>query len=139
MSCNHDCSSCGQKCRKADFLEKPHELTKVKKIIGIVSGKGGVGKSLVTSMMAVLAQRNGLKVAVLDGDVTGPSIPKVFGLTEKAMGTEQGILPGNTVSVVGRGGHASKKDFADFLVEALKTAQPPAPYRRDGKLPGKVK
>ena len=96
MSCNHDCSSCGQKCSKADFLEKPHELTKVKKIIGIVSGKGGVGKSLVTSMMAVLAQRNGLKVAVLDGDVTGPSIPQVFGLTEKAMGTEQGILPVTT-------------------------------------------
>lgn len=65
----------------------------VKKLIGVVSGKGGVGKSSVTSMLAVTAQRKGYKTAVLDGDITGPSIPKAFGLTQKAMGNEEAILP----------------------------------------------
>ena len=65
------------------FLEQPHETTKIKKVIGIVSGKGGVGKSLVTSLLAVAMSNKGYKVGVLDADVTGPSIPKVFGIKEK--------------------------------------------------------
>lgn len=97
-NCNNNCSSCGQSCsdRKEefnDFSEKPHELSKIKKVIGIVSGKGGVGKSLVTSMMAVTMQRRGHKAAVLDADITGPSIPKAFGIKEKAYATEIGIYP----------------------------------------------
>lgn len=96
-NCNSNCSSCSQNCssRKApsDFLEKLHEMSSVKKVIGIVSGKGGVGKSLVTSMLAVTMNRRNHKVAILDADITGPSIPKAFGLTEKAKGNEYGILP----------------------------------------------
>ncbi len=96
-NCNSNCSSCSQDCdsRKApsDFLEKPHDMSKVKKVIGIVSGKGGVGKSFVTSMLAVTMRRREHNVAVLDADITGPSIPKAFGLTEKARGNEFGILP----------------------------------------------
>lgn len=96
-NCSHDCSSCGESCgeRKSpeSFLEKPHELSHIKKVIGVVSGKGGVGKSLVTSLLSVSAQRNGAKAAVLDADITGPSIPKMFGIHEKADGTENGIFP----------------------------------------------
>lgn len=96
-NCNSNCSSCSQDCdsRKApsDFLEKPHDMSNVKKVIGIVSGKGGVGKSFVTSMLAVAMRRREHSVAVLDADITGPSIPKAFGLTEKARGNEFGILP----------------------------------------------
>jgi Mrp family chromosome partitioning ATPase len=96
-NCNSNCSSCSQDCdsRKApsDFLEKPHDMSNVKKVIGIVSGKGGVGKSFVTSMLAVTMRRREHNVAVLDADITGPSIPKAFGLTEKARGNEFGILP----------------------------------------------
>ena len=62
------------------LLAKPHELSHIKKVVGVCSGKGGVGKSLVTSMLAVLAQRQGLKVGILDADITGPSIPKAFGI-----------------------------------------------------------
>ena len=93
--CTHNCETCGQDCsqKKTDFLELPHRLSNIKKVIGIVSGKGGVGKSSVTSMMAVLTNRDGFKTAILDADITGPSIPKAFGITEKAMGTEEGILP----------------------------------------------
>lgn len=96
--CTHDCESCGQDCseRKTSFLEEPHRLSHIKKVIGIVSGKGGVGKSSVTSMLAVLTNRDGYKTAILDADVTGPSIPKAFGLKEKASGTEEGILPVRT-------------------------------------------
>ena len=98
--CNHDCSSCSQNCgeRKSpqDFQEKPNELSKIKKVIGVVSGKGGVGKSMVTSLLAVSAQRAGYKTAILDADITGPSIPKVFGLTEKATGSDAGIFPVKT-------------------------------------------
>ncbi len=98
--CNHDCSSCGQSCgeRKApqDFREKPNELSKIKKVIGVVSGKGGVGKSLVTSLLAVSTQRQGYKTGILDADITGPSIPKAFGLTEKATGSDAGIFPVKT-------------------------------------------
>ena len=99
MSCNHDCSSCSSDCkdRKNDDLrEKLNKYSKVKKVIGIVSGKGGVGKSLVTSMLAVTFNRMGNKTAVLDADVTGPSIPKAFGIKTRCMGNEQGILPAET-------------------------------------------
>ena len=91
--CTHDCGSCGEDCSRRDMQKAPHELSKIKKVIGIVSGKGGVGKSLTTAMLAVTAQRNGFKTAVLDADITGPSVPKMFGVSEKAMGTELGILP----------------------------------------------
>ncbi len=100
-NCTHDCSSCGENCssRKtnpADFLEKPNEMSKINKVIGIVSGKGGVGKSMVTSMLAVLLNRRGKHTAILDADITGPSIPKAFGLKERAMGSEYGLLPVKT-------------------------------------------
>jgi len=93
--CTHDCASCSQDCKdkKQSFIEAPHRLSKIKKVIGVVSGKGGVGKSSVTAMMAVLLNREGYKTAILDADITGPSIPKAFGIKEKASGTEEGILP----------------------------------------------
>ncbi len=95
--CTHDCSTCSQSCgdrtQPQSFLEKPHELSDIKKVIGVVSGKGGVGKSMVTSLLAVTMQRRGFKTAVLDADITGPSIPKAFGLHEKAMGDNNGIYP----------------------------------------------
>ena len=91
--CTHDCGSCGEDCARRDMHKAPHELSKIKKVIGVVSGKGGVGKSLTTAMLAVTAQRNGFKAAILDADITGPSIPKMFGITDKAMGTDMGILP----------------------------------------------
>ena len=99
--CTHDCSTCSANCSsrkpsKEDFLEKLNDLSSVKKVIGVVSGKGGVGKSLVTSMLAVTFNRRGLKTAILDADVTGPSIPKAFGVKEKAHGTEQYIIPAIT-------------------------------------------
>ncbi len=97
-TCDNKCESCGEDCtdrthEKNNFLEKPHELSNIKKVIGVVSGKGGVGKSLVTSMLAVLTNRKGYKTAILDADITGPSIPMAFGIHEKARGTKQGLLP----------------------------------------------
>lgn len=98
--CNHDCSSCGSDCESRTQPESmqaaPHEGSHVKHVIAVVSGKGGVGKSLVTSLMAVQMQRKGYKTAILDADITGPSIPKAFGLTDKATGDEHGIFPGTT-------------------------------------------
>ncbi len=91
--CTHDCGSCSKDCAERDFRKAPHELSKIKHVIGVVSGKGGVGKSLTTAMLAVAAQRRGFKSAILDADITGPSVPKMFGITEKASGTELGILP----------------------------------------------
>lgn len=91
--CTHDCGSCSENCSSRDMRKKPHELSNIKKVIGIVSGKGGVGKSLTTALLAVTAQRNGFKSAIMDADITGPSIPKMFGITEKATGSEFGILP----------------------------------------------
>ena len=95
--CTHNCSTCGQNCSSRtepqSLLEKPHELSSIKKVIGVVSGKGGVGKSLVTTLLAVTMQRRGFKTAILDADITGPSIPKAFGIKEKAQGTESGIIP----------------------------------------------
>ncbi len=92
-NCTHDCGSCSKDCAERDFRKAPHELSKIKKVIGVVSGKGGVGKSLTTALLAVTAQRCGLRAAILDADITGPSVPKMFGITEKATGTELGILP----------------------------------------------
>lgn len=94
--CTHDCSSCSEKCSQAkpeSLIEKPHELSDIKKVIGVVSGKGGVGKSMVTSLMAILMNRKGYNSAILDADITGPSIPKAFGLKEKAMGNQFGLYP----------------------------------------------
>ena len=100
--CTHDCSTCGQNCGQRtepeSLLQKPHEQSHIKKVIGVCSGKGGVGKSLVTSMLAVLAQRQGLKVGILDADITGPSIPREFGLKQKAEGNDTGIFPVRTTT-----------------------------------------
>jgi len=97
-NCNQSCNSCSEDCaerkeEKIDFSAKLHDMSSVKKVIGIVSGKGGVGKSLVTSMLAVTMNRLGYHTAILDADITGPSIPKSFGITEKATGNQLGIFP----------------------------------------------
>lgn len=97
-SCNHDCSSCSSNCnerteQQTDFHEKPHAKSSIKKVIGIVSGKGGVGKSLVTSLLAVESQKKSHHTAILDADITGPSIPKAFGIKERPLGGEDGMLP----------------------------------------------
>ena len=95
-NCSHNCESCQSDCasRTAESLiAKPHELSKIKKVIGVVSGNGGVGKSLVTGMSAVTAQRGGYNTAILDADITGPSIPKMFGIRDKATGNDSGIFP----------------------------------------------
>ena len=97
-NCNQNCGSCGDDCAErneaqTDFVEKSHELSNIKKVIGIVSGKGGVGKSLVTSLLAVTMKRRGYNTAILDADVTGPSIPKSFNISGKAQGNEFGIYP----------------------------------------------
>ena len=93
MGCDHNCSNCNQKCDVKDLREKPHYLSSVKKVIGVVSGKGGVGKSLVTSLLAITMNQRGYKTAILDADITGPSIPKIFGIQGKAQGIEEGLLP----------------------------------------------
>ncbi|HHU48877.1 MAG TPA: Mrp/NBP35 family ATP-binding protein [Clostridiales bacterium] len=100
-NCNQSCSSCSEDCaerkeEKTDFSEKLHEMSSVKKVIGVISGKGGVGKSLITSMLAVTMNRMGYHTAILDADVTGPSIPKAFGIKEKAAGSELGLFPVKT-------------------------------------------
>lgn len=99
--CTHNCESCSQNCASRqsapqDLHEAPHDGTHVKKVIGVVSGKGGVGKSLVCSLLAVTMQRRGAKVAVLDADVTGPSIPKVFGVHQHAVSDGSAIYPVET-------------------------------------------
>ena len=92
--CNHDCASCQSKCSEATSLLAPQNAgSNVKRVIGVVSGKGGVGKSLVTGLMATLLKRRGYQTAVLDADITGPSIPRMFGVHEKAMGCDEGIFP----------------------------------------------
>lgn len=97
-NCTHDCGNCpsAQGCGEFDpksLLEEANKLSNVKKVIAVVSGKGGVGKSLVTSLMAVSMQRGGHAAAIMDADVTGPSIPKAFGINDKAEGCEDGIFP----------------------------------------------
>ncbi len=97
MGCNHDCASCSQSCGGEQDLHEPlNNQSTVKHVIGVVSGKGGVGKSMVTAQLAVALSRAGKKVAILDADITGPSIPKSFGIHEKAMGSEMGIFPAVT-------------------------------------------
>ncbi len=123
-SCTHDCSSCSASCssrEKKSLLENPHEMSHIKKVIGIVSGKGGVGKSIVTSMLSVLMNRRGHSTAILDADITGPSIPKAFGVKGEVTGDGAGgifplesktgikmmsvnlLLPEETTPVVWRG------------------------------------
>lgn len=99
-NCNHDCGSCGANgscsSQQESFLEKPNELSKIKKVIGVVSGKGGVGKSLVTSLLAVEMNKMGYNAAILDADITGPSIPKAFGVNQEIQGSELGAFPAKT-------------------------------------------
>lgn len=96
-NCSHNCEQCGEECNerktKEDFSAKPHELSDIKKVIGVVSGKGGVGKSLITALLSVSMNRSGYGSAVLDADITGPSIPKMFGIKEKATASDLGLFP----------------------------------------------
>lgn len=101
-NCSHDCSSCGSDCssrKKESLIKKPHEMSDIKKVVAVVSGKGGVGKSMTSAMLAVASQDKGYVTALMDADITGPSIPKMFGVHSRAMGSEAGILP-----VVSEGG-----------------------------------
>ena len=97
-SCTQSCGTCGEECadrteEQTDFMVRPHAMSSVKKVVGVVSGKGGVGKSMVTSLLAVSMARRGYHCAILDADITGPSIPKAFGLKGLIGGNEQGMLP----------------------------------------------
>ncbi len=95
-NCSHDCSSCSSNCssrEKKSLIKKPHEFSDIKKVIAVVSGKGGVGKSMTCALLAAAAQNNGKVTAVMDADITGPSIPRMFGVTERASGSENGIIP----------------------------------------------
>ncbi|MEG0156967.1 MAG: Mrp/NBP35 family ATP-binding protein [Anaerovoracaceae bacterium] len=96
-NCSHDCGSCSQgDCGSRtpeSLIEKPHDFSQIKKVIGIVSGKGGVGKSLVTGLSAVMSKRAGYRTAILDADITGPSIPKMFGIDKQVFATQEGIIP----------------------------------------------
>lgn len=94
--CTHDCSSCGADCSSRDLKAPANAKSKIKKVIAVVSGKGGVGKSTVTASLATAMAKRGRKVAVLDADITGPSIPTAFGIHERAMATEDGIQPAVT-------------------------------------------
>lgn len=100
MGCTHNCNSCGSKCsakEEKSFIKKPHDMSNIKKIIGIVSGKGGVGKSLVTSLLATSMNRLGYNIGILDADITGPSIPKAFGLSgQRALASSAGMFPVKT-------------------------------------------
>lgn len=102
-ACTNNCKTCGEdgcsKRTEQSFLEKPHSGSNIKKVIGVVSGKGGVGKSMVTSMLTVMTQRAGYKTAILDADITGPSIPRAFGVKEPATIGQNEIYP-----VVSKGG-----------------------------------
>ncbi len=96
--CTHNCETCSSNCssKKESLIAPSHEMSQVKKVIGVVSGKGGVGKSTVSSLLAVTMQRRGFASAVLDADVTGPSIPKMFGVKEKAEADDSGIYAGRS-------------------------------------------
>ncbi len=95
--CSHDCKNCSQNCEQRtepqSFLEKLNPHARVKKVIAVCSGKGGVGKSMVTALLAAAAQKKGLRAGVLDADITGPSIPKMFGVHEHAVGDQSGVYP----------------------------------------------
>ena len=97
--CSGNCASCGENCASREpqsLIEPTGEYNTIKHVIGVVSGKGGVGKSMTTSMLAVLLNRMGYKVGILDADVTGPSIPKTFGVGTKVYQNEVGIIPAET-------------------------------------------
>ena len=96
-NCTHNCSNCSSNCAsrtQESLLKEPHKKSSIKKVIGVVSGKGGVGKSMTTALLASFAQKQGRSVGIMDADITGPSIPHMFGVTERATGSEEGI---NTV------------------------------------------
>lgn len=98
-SCSGNCSSCGESCsdRKAESLmAEANAHSQVKKVIAVMSGKGGVGKSTVTALLAVAMAKMGYRTAILDADITGPSIPKAFGLKDQVIGTDDGMLPAET-------------------------------------------
>ena len=102
--CNHDCANCSSKCSSASpasLLAPANAGSEVKKVIGIVSGKGGVGKSLVTGLLASATARAGKKAGILDADITGPSIPRMFGVNEPIMGNDYGMLPAYSETGVG--------------------------------------
>ena len=93
-NCSHNCKDCKEKCgERKTMLVDPHPTTHIGKVIGVVSGKGGVGKSLVTSMLAVAMSRKGYRVGIMDADITGPSIPMAFGVKDRAFGGEHGLMP----------------------------------------------
>ena len=98
--CTHDCSTCGENCgdrtQPQSLMKDKNPHARVGKVFGVVSGKGGVGKSMVTSQLAVLMRRKGYSVGVLDADITGPSIPKAFGCHERALADDRGMLPVET-------------------------------------------
>ncbi|MBR1921543.1 MAG: P-loop NTPase, partial [Kiritimatiellae bacterium] len=100
--CTHDCSSCGRSCAErkgpADLAAPPNASSKVGRVVAVASGKGGVGKSFVTTMLAVSAAKRGLRVGVLDADVTGPSIPQAFGLAGSTYKSADGIEPSMTTA-----------------------------------------
>lgn len=97
--CNHDCASCKSKCENPDtLLEKTHEGSNIKKVIAVVSGKGGVGKSLVTGLLASSVRKEGSSCAIIDADITGPSVPRMFGVKGMLMGDENGVLPRESAS-----------------------------------------
>ena len=95
--CTHNCSSCGESCAERatpqSLRKAPHPESRIGKVFGVVSGKGGVGKSMVTSQLAVTMRRRGFKAGVMDADITGPSIPKAFGVHDKAVGSQTGLYP----------------------------------------------
>lgn len=101
QTCKHNCEGCSAECverqaSKPDFSAPLHPRSQVNKVLAVMSGKGGVGKSLVTSLLAAHLQARGKQTAILDADITGPSIPKAFGLTDQASGSEAGIFPVKT-------------------------------------------
>ena len=99
--CTHDCSSCGADCpsrNKESLLATPNPASNIRRVVGVVSGKGGVGKSIVTSMLSVLMNRKGYHVGIMDADITGPSIPKAFGLSAGVETTDDSLLPKTTAA-----------------------------------------
>ena len=95
-NCSHDCSSCGTNCPSRDkksLIKNPHKLSDIKKVIAVVSGKGGVGKSMTCALLAAASQNSGKVTAIMDADITGPSIPRMLGINSRATGNETGIIP----------------------------------------------
>ncbi len=99
-NCTHNCETCSANCssrdKKSSMLEEQNKMSDIKNVIAVVSGKGGVGKSLVTSLLAVESQRKGFKTAIIDADITGPSMPQSFGIHQRAEGNDLGIFPAKT-------------------------------------------